>query len=496
MSLLDGILPPAECSDMLLTTRLRAILRNNERGIAERVMREYKFWYHDMMDTTSQVYWSENHYIMNCSCELLLREYLGYDIPEALLQRIRMFLTLKMDLGMAEFLSPVYLPFTIASLLNLYDYTTIQVIRDQCAYIMQRLGKGVLTVASMDGGIVSPSGRAYARHREKTTGLHLNLFIEFLRRGKPLPYNPLDAEMALREVLSSTSYRPPASVFTYHSIEPLDVDMTLSPSYDELLEFLHQDDEVTDDIFVSVLWSHGIYFPRDLESVRRVVTFMDAHGLWSHPHFKVLKRIRSIFSCSKGQKCIVRALHALSNAYVVNDYVRGAYLTDATLRVHREGNVVLSSLVNYNHGLPSFQQWPFAINLDGIPIWSGYGAVNQGVIPCLGNPEAGKEMSTARVIPILSHIHNHLRVTYRSSNGMLRMCNTRLRPYVRWPTHEFDESGAFMDSSRRHWEWARKGSACVAYYQHGNTIDFVIRDLTAFNTTILQFLETVTMSDA
>ena len=137
-----------------------------------------------------QVFWTENHIIMSQSSELLLREMLQLPIPADLQQRIETYIELKTSLGMAEFLSPVYYPFTIASLLNLYDYTKQVELKAKCQKLLDRMSTQVgrdvslakttrhhhrhhthiqvLAVCLPDGSIVSPSGRSYARHREAT----------------------------------------------------------------------------------------------------------------------------------------------------------------------------------------------------------------------------------------------------------------------------------------------------------------------------------------
>lgn len=492
--LLEGILPPAECSDMVLTTRLRTLFESGRKDVMERILQECKFWYHDQMKETSQVYWSENHYIMNCSCELLLREHLGHEIPEALIHRIRIFLNVKMGFGMAEFLSPVYLPFTIASLLNLYDYTKFQILRDLCYAVLNEMGRAVLTASSTDGGIVSPSGRSYTRHRLKTVGLHLNIFIDFLRHDGTLAIgrSPEYPEMALRETLSRTTYRPSSSVFTYFTQDQsLYVEMALSPTYHELIGYLTEDEEnVTIDIFASMLWSHGIYIPKQREHIECITTFMDTYGLWHHPHFKALDPVRKFFSCGRDSRaCFVRTMHNLSRMYIVRNFVQAAYLTDAHIRIYREGKIIISSLVDYHQGQPAFQQWPFAINMNGIAIWSTFGSVGQGMIPCLGNKEAGKEMSTATITPYIYHNKHRLIVKYKSSNLALRMTQWRLRPSVRWPLEEMDEHGEFRNRKKEVWKWARKGSAIVAHHIYGNTVEFVARDLDIANISILEFLD-------
>lgn len=484
---------------MKLTSRIRKIIDQNRRTLAQRILVESSFWYHEGMRETSQVYWSENHYIMNTSCELLLREFLGMPIPDALLIRIRTFLKIKIRFGFAEFLSPVYLPFSIASLLNLYDYSKYCDIRESCEMLLNRLAICVLSITSLDGGIISPSGRSYARHRIKTTGLHLNQFTDFLRRGQPAPYDPTLPEMALRETLATTYYRPSSSAYTYFTDEPLDIRMSLTPTYDELLGCLEQEgDAVSTDIFASMLWSHGIYIPKDMTSMTRIVDFMDTFGLWYHPHFQALRKVRSLFACDRRGTCFTRTAWCLSHSYIVQSFVHGAYLTNVIMYVHREGNLVMSSLEGYNEGLPCFQQWPFAINANGVPIYSTYGTTTQSVISCLGNQEANKEMSTARVMPRIRHVRNRVKITYKASNAILQLANANIQASVYMPLEELDEHGTHTDNHKHVWVYGRKGSVVVAYFIRGrSSVYFVVRDLQTFHLTmsLSQFLESCALTD-
>lgn len=91
------------------------------------------------------MFWTENHIIMSQSSELLLRDFLGLPVPPALLRRLETYIELKLSLGMAEFLSPVYYPFTIASLLNLYDYASPahEPLKKRCAELLDKMSHQV-----------------------------------------------------------------------------------------------------------------------------------------------------------------------------------------------------------------------------------------------------------------------------------------------------------------------------------------------------------------
>lgn len=129
----------------------------------------------------------------------------------------------------------------------------------------------------------------------------------------------------------------------------------------------------------------------------------------------------------------------------------GALLTGASLAVHKEGQVLLSSLTHgFNAGLPAFQQWPWAVNMAGIPIWCTFGPVGAGAIGGrLGNAHSAGEMSTARVTPLMRQRGNALHAVYLSATCGLAIWNRNVRPRLRWPEEEMDETGSIEVLPRR-----------------------------------------------
>lgn len=489
-NILDGIIPVAETSDMTLVTRIREVIQGNQTDIAQTLMSSYSFWYGPAMLTTSQVYWSENHYIMNCSCELLLREMLYLDIPDPLLLRLNTYLNLKNTLGFAEFLSPVYWPYTITSLLNMYDFTQIQSIKTLCQTLLDKIASEVLTVTLMDGSTISPSGRSYLRNRVVTTGLHISLFIQYLMTQQNIIINPGDPEMALRTALSTTTYKPSNYVYNNFNTNISDITLPMSPHHSELLEFLNAE-EITLDIYVSLLWNHGAYVPTDYPSILKVLMFMDQENLWQHPHFIAISKYRQMVK-GFSQGWIARILTIVANCWVANSYALGGLLTDATVQVHREGTVTLSSLINFNSGLPAFQQWPWAVNLNGIPIWCNYGSVGTSGLSSLGNAQAAAELSTAAVMPYLTQTENKLVALYRNRNIILDVVNRKLVPIMYWTTADFDDQGV-TTNGKNTWTWAKKGNAVMAYIIIGNKVTVYVRDLQVSNITLNNFLESLTL---
>jgi len=483
---MERILPVKETSDMVLVSYIRTIIQEGKMEEAERIFREMKFWYEGIGE---QVFWSENHYIMNCSCDLLLREMLGYVVGNGLYNRLTVFFLIRIKYGMAEFLSPVYLPFTIVSLLNIYDFSKNEMFKEQARLLLDRISKEILAVTLHDGSIVSPSGRSYIRHRIKTRGLHLTYFIDFLLTNRNTPTYQ-DIEPALQHALSTTTYRPSIEIYQYFNItDTTDITLKLSPSINDIFDtFSHIDSIIlTDDILVTTLWSYGLYIPyMNNEWMKKILDMMDKYKLWRHPHFKSLGWLRKCL----GRNGMYYFVKMIGKIGIVKSYIDGLALTDATLYVHREGNVVMSSLIGYHEGLPALQQWTFAINLNGIPIWSSLG--NSGSVCCikrLGNQEANKEMTTSLVMPTIIQEGNHTHLTFYIKNFFRRLYYSSTQLTIHFPFHYFDEHGVFQNN----WVWARKGDVVVAYLLHNtrNQIEFVVRDLALHHLPLTEFLNTL-----
>jgi hypothetical protein len=446
---MSSILPPHEKSDMVLVGEIPTMFATRQHGLANELLDSIVLWYHPGMNETAQVYWSENHALMCMSSDLLLHQLAGRPIPDILVSRLVRALSLKATLGIAEFMSPVYLPFTIVALLNLYDLCTMPTIRSLAHDVLNHISTRLLAVALEDGSICSPSARSYARHRETGRGHHLTLFLDYLLTGHVSLGDP---SQALARVLPLTTYQGPPRVETEDTF-------SLSPSLDSLLEAI---DDFPDDEFLTHLWSHGVFVPPTRAAVTRVLRVMDTYDLWSHPHFSALKPVRRVLCC--GRATIVHAIARLPGLW---PRVHGARLTGATLSVFREGKVVLSSLGRgYNAGLPCYQQWPWAVNLAGVPIWCSAGGPSTAGLVALGNAEAAHELSSSRVMPAMFHKDRLLMADYS-----LHVLGSAPTLTMRFPDLEFHSHG-----THETWTWARRESAWVAFRISGLVVTVVVGD--------------------
>jgi hypothetical protein len=455
--LLAAILPPHEKSDMVLVGALPRLFATRDSATSTLLLDSMCFWYHDTMHMTGQVYWSENHSLMYMSCDVLLHELAGRPVPVASLERLERMLVIKAAYGLAEFMSPVYIPFTIASLLNLHDWCAHTRIRELATSILDEISTMFLALVLPDASLITPSARSYARHRESCRGHHITLFLEFLLNGS-VPLLSGDPSQALFQVLSGTRYTYTRIVETTRRV------YRLSPPMDSLLQAI---ESFPDDVFVTMLWSHGAYVPLRTRAAARCLRFMDRLNLWQHPHFKALAGLRRVFCCLPAGP-LASIVVGMASLPGVRPRAEGALLTDATMVVYRQGLVTLSSLAHhYNAGLPCYQQWPWAINLAGVPVWCAFGDISTGGLSAVGNAEASTELSTSRVMPRMAQDGAVLVADYTPAYWM----RTRPRPVMRFKTADFHDHG-----THGKWIWARRETAWMAYTIDGMVVKVVVCD--------------------
>lgn len=245
-----------------------------------------------------------------------------------------------------------------------------------------------------------------------------------------------------------------------------DIDRQLTPSHDQLVKMLDRmvgRDETNSDVYVSILWSYGMYVPPSRSLRKKVVAFMDKTGLWRHPHFRTLAGVRR-WLCG----CPSLWIGMTADTCLASPYVHGMWLTGAEASVFREGSVLLSTLLGYNEGLPCFQQWPWVANVDGVVVWCGFGESAKSSV--LGNSDS--DSFSARILPYIRSCGNRLMADYRARYRWMNWMNRKTRPQMRWPVEQFDETQDYDG-----WTIGRKNHAVVAYRVRGVRVEVVVRDL-------------------
>jgi hypothetical protein len=204
---------------------------------AERALTEFDaFWPHtgkSFPDTI--VFWSENHILMLLSSAYLFRQWQFKKVestnPGTTLQFIpinteqameidllKHYLSTRAAYGMFEVLSHVYLPHSMAALLNLFDFADDPEIKTLASQTIDRIVQQLL-LCTTDTGVVclSASCRAFPRTRLRTFGHNVNQITRLLTGVGPDDFSP----NSITDFLLTTSWRPfPAlmSEFTFEGV--------------------------------------------------------------------------------------------------------------------------------------------------------------------------------------------------------------------------------------------------------------------------------------
>ena len=126
-------------------------------------------------------YWSENHIFMYLSSAHLFGRKIGRRLlyEECLLL---IYLTAHCNFeGVYEVNSAVYLPYTMASMLNLFDFSPVLEIREKALFLMDKILSQLLLVCNRDGiCTLSASARQYPRNRFRNYDHNINQVIRLL----------------------------------------------------------------------------------------------------------------------------------------------------------------------------------------------------------------------------------------------------------------------------------------------------------------------------
>jgi hypothetical protein len=180
-------------------------------------------------------FWSENHIFMYLSSALLYHERcIDLSLPCLISSKeislLKIYLTIhaiypapisspptsstpaSSDGGMYETLSHVYLPYTVASLLNLYDFSRDSEIRSLSSLVIQKILKQLLLCTNRDGiSTFTPSTRQFNKTQTRSWGHNVNQLIYLLTgrahddiRPTPLVDFLLTSSWSPSETLSQT----------------------------------------------------------------------------------------------------------------------------------------------------------------------------------------------------------------------------------------------------------------------------------------------------
>lgn len=310
---------------------IRKICKENDLKTAQILYTLIPFTWHPEMCETSQYYWTENHAMQYAQAQCILGQILGKNIT-GIEQDLISLLKFKERCGMAEFLSPTYIPHTFRALLNIYDFTENEELKSVTKRVLDMICRQFAMLGSSTDTFISPAGRCY-----------------YTRKGPPTTKPVELANFAQGrefkdEFLKKTSYISPKEI-----CDEVTETLKISPSSKELEQYLEKIDDL--ESRTTVQWSHGQYWSG---AGKDFVTMYDRYNLWAHKSWWFLSlvpfptAIRYIFNSS---------------------FLNGFPLTDAKIQIFRRKHLCVASLVNFQPGKMQMQQCPWTVNCDGASLF-------------------------------------------------------------------------------------------------------------------------------
>jgi len=154
-------------------------------------LEKYPFW-PDGKNTKNEfkktVFWSENHVLMLLSSAFLFRQYamknnLEFRVRDLEIELLKTYLRVHVLFGgLYEALSHCYLPYTLSSLLNLYDFSDDLEIKENAGIVIKIICKQILLSTNiLDGSATfTASARTFPRFIMHSYGHNINTLIYIL----------------------------------------------------------------------------------------------------------------------------------------------------------------------------------------------------------------------------------------------------------------------------------------------------------------------------
>jgi hypothetical protein len=180
---------------------------------------EFSFWTtsnHKSGQMPSVIFWSENHTFMYLSTAYLLQQFLPHALrtPEmAVTAKEGILLKIYLDAhchdkfkGVYEVLSTTYLPYTLCSLFNLYDFAKDIKIKQQAKEMIDQIVCSFTLVANRSGLCnLTASARQYAHTRLRNYGHNINQLMYLVTGVSIDGFKPT----SIVDFLLTSSWRPP-----------------------------------------------------------------------------------------------------------------------------------------------------------------------------------------------------------------------------------------------------------------------------------------------
>lgn len=395
---------------------------------------------------TIRNYWSENHMIMWMSSAWILQEQQHIPVDETLRNRLLHWLKLKSQYGYYEFFSPIYAPFTLSGLLNLYDFAEDQEIKQLAAEAAIILLNDLI-LASNDKGIFAPvAGRAGSGNYINVTDQSVDEIIRLLT-GLGEKLNRASGKHV--GILATTTLDVSPALANYR--EHFNIRYHIGHNINDIDTIHVQQNERDKTIFQ---WSAGGYFhPKTADKTYKLITKYD---MWDHPNFSGFSMLGKPAKATK-QYLNAMSIAAKFGAEVLSDISQGSVISGVDVDLYKHKSLLLSSIRHFNPGRVGYQAWPWVAVTGKNAVYTESGNKEDQYVDNSHLPYVEQEGNVALIMykpnAILYAIGPYL--GFKDFDVKLH-----------WPRDSFDES-----IELGHWLIARENDSYIALFRPCITVD-------------------------
>jgi len=473
--LIDDIDKDKDDFDVMLLIRFLLIAKKNQNPNykyylteSKKILDKYKFWLE--RGETVQCYWSENHLISYISSLYLWNQLNSKSNEECLksnkecLKLLTIYIESKCKFLFHEFLSQVYLKYTLNALLNIYDFIEVgnsKIIEDLKSKVKKCINiiiQQFIEVSNTNGIIYCAQGRTYDSYRNDSTGKDINKLL-YLLTGKPNE----NGMSPIGVFLATSTYEPDNIDFNVNS----DYENTYSIGYCDFKQnpIFSELDEYQKIIFQL---SAGLYF--NYENITDTIKLFNYYDLYKHKHFG-LEKYKNLIQWTPSM-----LLKFIS--FILNSYTGGSKLTFIDYHIYNNNNYTLTSAENYNKGLSGAQQFVWVANVNGSSVYTQSGN-------SFGSGHVGSTLNNSH-LPYIKQNKDIIIMMYRPG-FILR--NTKfiskydINVYLKFIKSDFDE---VVYDNKKNWLFGNKQNTYIAIYSTSLKIKKINSDDVYYNDSLNQ----------
>lgn len=352
--IMDLIFPLNVHSDFYMVHHIRDCFVHHQFKTFPILANDFPFWY----NSNDITYWTENHLAAILSSEHLIQTHVSHS-------RLESFLESRIEYGFSEIYSGIYLPITIASLLNLYDYTIHPHIEQMAKILLDQIAIDFLHAVGPDGSFGVVSTRMYSEYRQNTFHFTISEWINFLLQNsststntffdlEQLPLNYLDL------FLKTTTYEPPRKISLQQEYHVTNKNIPINES-------------------IWIHWSYGHYFSSPILS--RSLDFMVQYEIYRHHDFHHLAFLIHVYIFLKAFSSLLLNFFLFTIKSIGLGKISELSPVDITIfrfMCDDEYMIVSFFAQHFHPQIPAAQQWPFLINLNSKLMYVTYGKEMDG----------------------------------------------------------------------------------------------------------------------